>query len=167
MTEKAQCCPPPGPVLSFKPVLVAEHIESCRAHAASLSGLANIATQTLHTCFEYGPDEPHLGTCMDAALELLDQVHTALQPLGAVSHYADPVSRASEIAAGCEAQRKALHRARHLTLAVIYVLRSSEMDGTDEADEIIESLHELEEGIRLVLEGLLPAAMSLPDPPAS
>ena len=104
---------------------------------------------------------------MDAALELLDQVHAALLPLGVVSHDVDPESRAMEIAAGCEAQRKVLHRARHLTLAVIYVLRSSEMDGTDEADEIIESLHELEGGIRLVLEGLLPAAMSLPTPPAS
>lgn len=151
----------------FDALRVSEHIESCRAHAASLSGLAHIATQALHTCIEYGPDEPHLGTCMDGALELLDQVHAALLPLGVVSHEIDPESRAVEIAAGCETQRGVLHRARHLTLAVIYVLRSSEMDGTDEADEIIESLHELEEGIRLVLDGLLPAAMSLPIPPAS
>jgi hypothetical protein len=104
---------------------------------------------------------------MDGALELLDQVHTALLPLGVVSHDVDPQSRAADIAAGCEAQRRLLHRARHLTLAVIYVLRSSELDGTDEADEIIESLHELEDGIRLVLDGLLPAAMSLPTPPAN
>lgn len=149
-----------GQDLAFDPVRVSEHIESCRAHAANLSGHAHIAAQALHECIEYEPHEPHLGTCMDVAVEMLDQVHAALSPLAIVSHDVDPQTRAAEIYARCETQRRTLNRAQHITLATTYILESSEIDRTDDTDEIIESLREIEGGIRMVIEGLHPAAMS-------
>jgi hypothetical protein len=104
---------------TFEPVRVSEHIESCRARTARLSNLADAASRALHACIDYEPDKPHLGTCVDVAhqllndvlRQLLDQVHTALSPLGIVSHDIDPQTRAMEIAVGCEAQRLVLGRA--------------------------------------------------------
>ncbi|HEY0682975.1 MAG TPA: hypothetical protein VGD45_11645 [Steroidobacter sp.] len=169
-SEKQSCRDGRG--RTFEPLRVSVHIESCRARTARLSNLAHAASQALHVCKQYEHDEPHLGTCVDVAQhllddvvrQLLDQVHTALSPLGIVSHDIDPQTRAMEIAVGCEAQRLVLDRARNLALATIYVLKSSGIEPADDTNEVVKSLRDLEEGIRTVLDGLHPATMSLPTP---
>lgn len=161
-----------GRVRTFEPVRVSEHIESCRARTARLCNLADAASRALHVCNQCEPDEPLLGTCADVAHQLLDDVlrqlldqeHTALSPLGIVSHDIDPQTRAMEIAVGCEAQRLVLDRARNIALAPKYVLKSSGIEPADETNEVVKSLRDLEEGIRTVLDGLHPATMSLPTP---
>lgn len=171
MGSKRLAAQPDTQVIEFEPLRVAELIEACRAHTASLQDIANTASEALHEFFEYEIDEPHLGTCIDVVKQLLDEVLrqlldrvlTALPPLGIVEHDADPAHRAMEIAAGCEAQRQQLLRARHITLATIYTLRSS-VEQCLEVNATIESLRDLEGGVREVFDGLNPLALGLPTP---
>lgn len=161
-----------GRTSGFEPMRVSEHIESCRAHTASLGDLSDTASQALHEWVEYEANEPHLGTCMDVVRQLvdqvvrhlLDQVYAALSPFGIVAHEIDPQYRAMDIAVACEAQRQILNRARQITLATIFILRGCGMERADHTDELIESLRDLEEGLRTVIDALHPATMSLPTP---
>lgn len=153
---------PPG---DFDPLRASEVVEACRAHVASLQDIASTTSQALHEFFEYDKDEPNLGSCIGVVHQLLERVLSALPLLGLVLHDHDPVIRAQEIAAGCEVQRLSLLGARHVTLAAIYVLKSSFQEPCDhQVDETLECLRDLEEGIRLVLDGFNPVTLGLPIP---
>lgn len=167
MGRKKQPSAPEKQVPEFDLVRVSELIEACRAHTASVQELADVTSQALHKCFEYESGEPHLGKCIDVVRQLLDQVLTALPPLGVVSHDADPQNRAMEIAVGCEGQRKLLHGAWHITIATIYILKRAGLDQSDQNNEIMASLRDLEEGIRTIFDSLNPITLALPTPVTS
>ena len=147
---------------TFNSLRVSELIEDCRAHTATLQKLANVTSQALHECFAYEPDEPHLGKCIDAVGELLDQVLTALLAVGVTSHDVDPLDRATEIVAACEKHRRALLSARHITKATIDILRRAHLDGSSRKDEVMASLREIDGGIQTIFESLNPTTLALP-----
>lgn len=150
-------------IREFDPVRVPEFIETCRAHVASLQNLAHVTSRALHECYEYETNESHLGKCIDVVRQLLDQVLTALPPLGIVTPDADPQTRATEIAAGCDAQRQLLLGARHLTLATIQILKTAGLDPSAQNKEIMASLRDLEEGVRTAFDALSPVTANLGD----
>ncbi len=135
----------------FDPLIASELIETCRAHVASLTELAEVTTRALRECYEHGDDEPHLWQCCDLVRQILMQVQAALIPIGVVSHEADPLTRAAEITKGCEAQRRLLRPAVHVIRASICILR-----GVDPHyhDQVLPALRDLESGMATVIDGL-------------
>src|SRR5687768_8150765 len=57
---------------------IAELIESCRAHAASVAELAGVTSQALDQCYGYEENEPHLGQCCELVQQVLAQTESAL-----------------------------------------------------------------------------------------
>jgi hypothetical protein len=146
----------------FEPVHASELIETRRAHIASLQNRASVTSRALHDCYEYETNESHLGKCIDVVRHLLDQVLTALPPPGIVTHDPDPLPGATEIAAGCDAQRQLLLGARHLTLATIQILKTAGLDPSDQNKKIMTSLRDLEEGIRTAFDATSPMQLAVP-----
>jgi len=146
----------------FDPSRATDLIETYSAHAESVLGIADAISQALHEFFEYEPDEPHLGVCFDVVRQLLDSALRTLvnpllsapPPLGVVAPDAIPPSLATKISAGFETQRENLLRARHLTLATMCVIRSSDIEQGPEVRGTTESLLDMEEAIRHLIEGL-------------
>jgi len=129
---------------------VAELIEDCRAHVASITELAGITLRALCECYEYEDDEPHLGHCCDHVLQVLTEVHTALVTLG-VSHDRSSLTRAAEIAKRCKAQRRLLCPAVHVIRAIIYILQGVK---PDYHDQVLPALRDVESGILHVMNAL-------------
>jgi len=129
---------------------VAELIEDCRAHVASITELAGITSRALCAWYEYEDDEPHLGHCCDHVLRVLTEVQTALVTLG-VSRDRSPLTRAAEIAKRCDAQRRLLCPAVHVTRAIIYILQGVE---PNYHDQVLPALRDLESGILHVMNAL-------------
>lgn len=136
---------------SFDPLVASEFIEACRAHLASVIELTDVTVLTLRECYEYDDDEPHLWQCCDLVHQVLMQVQAALIPLGIVSHEADPLTRAAEIAKGCDDQRRLLCPSVHVIRASIHILRGVE---PDDHDQVLPALRDLESGLSLIIDGL-------------
>jgi len=149
-------------VPGLDPPQTAALIETCRAHAASVIGIADAISQALHEFFEYEPDEPHLGMCFDAVCQLLEDARrdlldpgvTALSALSVVASNAESTDRASEICAAIGSQRQNLLRARHITLSTLYVMRTNGIEQSPEVSETTQSLRDLEQAIQHLIDGL-------------
>jgi hypothetical protein len=138
-------------VPGFDPLRVSELIEACRANVASLAELAEVTSRALRECYEYEDDEPHLWQCCDLVRQVLAQAQTALGPLGVISHETAPITRAAEVANGCEEQQQRLRPAVHVIRAAIYILRGIE---SNHDDQVLPALRDLETGIASVVDGL-------------
>ena len=138
-------------VPGFDPLMVSELIEACRANVASLTELAEVTSRALHECYEYEDDEPHLWQCCDLVRQVLAQAQTALVPLGVISHETAPITRAAEVANGCEEQQQRLRPAVQVIRAAIYILRGLE---SNHDDQVHPALRDLESGIASVVDGL-------------
>ena len=130
--------------------MVAELIEGCRAHVASITKLADVTLRALCECYEYEDDEPHLGHCCDHVLQVLTEVQAALITLG-VSHDQPSLTRETEIANRCDAQRRLLCPAVHVVRAIIYILQGVE---PDHHDQVLPTLRDLESGMSNVISAL-------------
>ena len=151
-----------GPdVPAFDLLRTAEIIEGCRAHAASLNELADVASRALYECYEYERDEPHLGLCCAVVRRLLGQVHAALAPLGILAMDVDPHMLRTEIASGCKEQMQLLVLTQHVVRSIIHILRSA---APSTHDQVLLALNDLENGICSVVTGLESAAMNLLTP---
>src|SRR5262249_40497219 len=135
----------------FDPTRASEILDSCRAHIADLTTVAALTSEALGEWFEYEPHEVHLGKCLAMVRQLLDQALMALPALGIISQGNDPQTLTMELACGCENQRMLILGARHITLATIFILRSSGLDQLSENRDVSQSLDDLEDGIRTVL----------------
>lgn len=135
----------------FDPLRVSELIEACRSHVASLTELAELTSRTLYDCYEYEVDERHLGQCCNRVQHVLAQVQVALMALGIVSHETAPLTRAADIAKGCEAQRQRLRSAVHEVRTSIDILRGVE---PTHDDPVLTALRDLERGIATIVDGL-------------
>jgi len=129
---------------------VAELIEDCRAHVASITELANITLRALCECYEYEDDEPHLGHCGDHVLQVLIDVQTTLVTLS-VSNNQPSLTCAAEVAKRCDAQRRLLCPAVHVIRAIIYILQGVE---PDYHDQVLPALRDLESGMLHVMTAL-------------
>lgn len=136
---------------SFDPLVASELIEDCRAHLASVIDLTDAMVGALRECYEYEDDEPHLWQCCDLVHQVLMQVQSALIPLGIVSHEADSLTRAAEIAKGCDDQRRLLCPSAHVIRASIHILRGVE---PDDHDQVLPALRDLESGLSRIIDGL-------------
>jgi len=136
---------------AFDAVAVAELMEACRAHVASLVTLAGTTSHALFEYYDYKEDEPKLWQCCHLVRQVLRQAQAALMPLGIVSHETAPRVRAAEVAMGCEAQRQWLRPAVHVIRATIHVLLDIK---PGHEDELLPSLRDLEGGLLLVIDGL-------------
>jgi hypothetical protein len=130
---------------------MAELIESCRAHAASVAELADVTSKALDQCYGYEENEPHLGQCCELVGQVLEQTESALVALGVVSHDVEPQSHAEEVAKGCELQRRSLTRAMHVVRATSAVLGTFE---SNSHDQVLLALHDLESGIQFLIDAL-------------
>lgn len=135
----------------FDAIAVAELIEVGRARVANLSELAGVTARTLFELYDYESDDPELWQCCQLIRQVLKQTHAALIPLGIVSHDTAPLTRALEIATGCEAQCQWLRPAVHVARATIHVLINVKLD---HHDEVLPALRDLESGIADVVAGL-------------
>jgi hypothetical protein len=138
-------------VPSRESLIAAELIESCRAHVATITELAEITTRALRECYEYEDDEPQLWHCCGLVRHLLMQVHTALVPIGIVSHETDPHAHALTIEKTCEEQRRLLRPAIHVVRQGIYIVENIEPNYND---QVVPALRDLENGISMVIDGL-------------
>src|SRR5689334_22218448 len=60
---------------------IAELIESCRDHSASVAELAGVTSKALNQCYGYEENEPHLGQCCELVQQALAQTESALATL--------------------------------------------------------------------------------------
>lgn len=141
----------PTVVSRFDAIAVAELIEAGRARVANLSDLAAVTARTLFELYDYESDDPELWQCCQLIRQVLKQTQAALIPLGIVSYDTAPLTRAEEIATGCEAQRRWLRPAVHVVRAIIHVLIDVKLD---HHDELLPALRDLEGGIADVVVGL-------------
>jgi len=134
----------------FEPLRMAELIESCRAHAVSVTELAEVTSRALYECYQYEANEPHLGQCCDLVRHVLDQAASALVSLGVVSYDVEPRSRATEIE-HCEVQGQSLTRAMHVVRATISIVGRLQPHAHE---DVLLALRSLEGGIGSVIEGM-------------
>lgn len=130
---------------------IAELIESCRAHAASVAELAGVTSKALDQCYGYEENEPHLGQCCELVEQVLEQTESALVTLGVISHDVEPRLHADEVAKGCELQRRSLTRAVHVVRATSAILATFE---SNSHDQVLLALHDLESGIQFLIDSL-------------
>jgi hypothetical protein len=130
---------------------IAELIESCRAHAASVAELAGVTSKALDQCYGYEENEPHLGQCCELVEQVLAQTESALATLGVISHDVEPRAHAEEVAKGCELQRRSLRRAMHVVRATSAILGTFEANSHD---QVLLALHDLESGIEFLIDAL-------------
>ena len=137
---------------------MAEQIESCRAHAASVTKLAAVTSRALYECYQYEENEPHLGQCCELVHHVLEQAESAIVSLGVVSYDIEARTRVAEIE-NCETQGQCLSRAMHVVRATIALLDRPQ---SNNHAQVLLALHNLERGIGSVIDSLGRATQKLP-----
>lgn len=143
--------PPPAPRRSsadFDPIKTAGLIEACRAHVASLAGLADNSMRTLFELYEHEGDEPELWQCCRLVCHVLKQTQAVFTTLGLVSPETESLAPPKEIAWVCETQRQWVRPTIHVIRATIHVLIDLK---TDFLDEVLPALRSLEVGLSKVV----------------
>jgi hypothetical protein len=130
---------------------MAELIESCRAHAASVAELAGVTSQALDQCYEYEENDPHLGRCCELVRHVLEQTESALVILGVTSDDVEPRVHEEEVAKGCELERQTLTCAMHVVRATSAIVGTSKSNGHD---HVLLALHDLESGLQFLVDSL-------------
>lgn len=132
-------------------VNTAELIESCRAHLASMTLLVGVTSQMLHQAYGYEAQEPNLGECCDAVSLLLMPAEQLMSALGVVYANEDPVAHAKRLEEACPLLARSLRPCIHVVRAITAVLKSASLE---QARETLEALHDLENGLSSVLNGI-------------
>jgi hypothetical protein len=142
---------PAQPRSSVDLTRMAELLDSCRAHSASIAELAGATSKALSQCYQYEENDPHLGQCCELVQQVLEQTKWALATRGVGSREVEPTAYVEEISKGCERQLQSLSRAMHVVRAMGEILGALH---PNHHDHILLALYDMESGIQMLIGGL-------------